>query len=284
MRAGHHTDESTLINLNQYPIHLRHSDSYLRLVADTRARFEEEGCCKLTDFITPSGLRVLQAECRTFAQRRSDQRGRRVNCYYTASNEWEAPDHPSNILFEREFGVIRDDMLPQSAALRRIYDSQDLLRFVADVVGLPEFFQSRDAYQALTVNCMRDQEQLHWHFDCNDFAITLGIQEPIEGGELEFVRDIGRDNINDVQQVLSQDVAALPPRLKPRRIETTEGALIFFRGGESIHRVLPTRGHRERLVAALQYHQTHDAFDDPATTERIYGIDPQNHIGPKRTI
>ena len=41
------------------------------------------------------------------------------------------------------------------------------------------------------------------------------------------------------------------------------------------------RGERVRLVAALQYHHTDDAFDPPEMTERIYGVPLSEHLGPK---
>ena len=146
----------------------------------------------------------------------------------------------------------------------------------------------------------KHQDELHWHFDCNACAITLGIQVPESGGELEYVPFIGRQNHDAIEQViataadsqvhgapaggrgvLSSPVASSPATYQH---ETGEGELIFFCGGETIHRVRPVHGDRQRLVAALQFHTSDDAFDPPAMTQRIYGVNPSEHLGPKRNI
>eukprot|EP00054_Salpingoeca_dolichothecata_P010703 m.59597 g.59597 ORF g.59597 m.59597 type:complete len:74 (-) comp19114_c0_seq6:34-255(-) len=58
------------------------------------------------------------------------------------------------------------------------------------VLDEPELYHSNDPFQSLTINSMRQDEYLHWHFDNNDFAITLCLQEPEAGGALEFVPNI----------------------------------------------------------------------------------------------
>ena len=69
-----------------------------------------------------------------------------------------------------------------------------------------------------------------------------------------------------------------------REYRTREGELIFFLGGESMHRVRAVQGERLRLVAALQFHRSDDAFDPPEMTERIYGVDTNQHRGPKPAV
>jgi hypothetical protein len=66
--------------------------------------------------------------------------------------------------------------------------------------------------------------------------------------------------------------------------ETGEGELIFFRGGESLHQVRSVKGETLRMVAALQFHTSDDAFDLPDMTERIYGVPVDKHVGPKRRV
>lgn len=170
---------------------------------------------------------------------------------------------------------------------------------------------------------MAEGEELHWHFDCNAAAITLGIQEPAAGGELEcvaagsehgsehpvmpssltcggrckalevvsligprivgrYIKDVGRENYSDLETILQTGRA--PPHLKQGRYTTAAGALCFFRGQDTLHRVCPVTGPKTRLVAALQLHTTPDAFDDPLTTQRIYGVSPSEHLGPKKIV
>jgi len=267
-----------LINIARYLIHARESAAYKSLISSCQANLQDHGCCRLPAFITPEGIARLKAEALPSAEAvLGNQRGRKVNCYYTQAVTDLAPKHPVNVMFDRNFGVIRDDMLPPSSTLRAVYEDDQLKDFIADVLGLPFVYRSRDAYQGLTINVMTEGESLHWHFDCNSFAITLGIQEPAAGGELEFVPNIGRQNFEAIEATYYD----LPKKLPSYNYKTQEGELIFFRGGESLHRVKPVEGSRMRLVAALQYHVTDDAFDRPDMTERIYGVPVSEHIGPK---
>jgi len=266
------------IDTSRYPIHDAGSPGYRDLVLDARERLKRDGCCQLSDFVLPEAIAALKAECSAMeATVAGNQAGRKVNCFYTLPAPDLSPHHPVNVEFARRFGVIRDDMIPSDSVLRGIYENDDLKSFIADVLGVPALYRSRDAYQALTINVMMEGESLHWHFDCNSCAITLGIQEPVLGGELEFVPNIGRANFKDIEATIH----GAEDRPATREYHTREGQLIFFLGGESIHRVKEVRGNRTRLVAALQYHLRDDAFDPADMTERIYGVPAAEHRGPK---
>eukprot|EP00494_Astrolonche_serrata_P016731 UN16902 len=67
---------------------------------------------------------------------------------------------------------------------------------------------------------MGEDENLHWHFDCNNCAITLGIQKPLEGGEIEFVPNIGRNNINAISNLINEDETMLA---RTKSYHTEEG-------------------------------------------------------------
>jgi hypothetical protein len=258
------------------------------------------GCFRLPGFITHEGVDKIKAECLEVISDGGvigNQVGRAVNCYYTEGDAKESESHPVNTFFDRRFGAIRDDKIGASDALRSIYDDEQVVTFVADVLDVPTLYQSRDSYQALTVNVMEDNDKLHWHFDCNACAITLGIQVPESGGELEYIPNIGRESYDEIEQVLagqyrstktvheqSGDAADPPDQISSYQYETGEGELVFFCGGASIHRVRAVKGDRLRLVAALQFHTSDDAFDPPDMTQRIYGVHPDDHIGPKTSV
>eukprot|EP00615_Pteridomonas_danica_P009355 CAMPEP_0114351654 /NCGR_PEP_ID=MMETSP0101-20121206/17368_1 /TAXON_ID=38822 ORGANISM="Pteridomonas danica, Strain PT" /NCGR_SAMPLE_ID=MMETSP0101 /ASSEMBLY_ACC=CAM_ASM_000211 /LENGTH=192 /DNA_ID=CAMNT_0001491683 /DNA_START=469 /DNA_END=1047 /DNA_ORIENTATION=+ len=183
---------------------------------------------------------------------------------------------------------------------------------------------------------MGDNENLHWHFDCNACAITLGIQKPDQGGEFEFSPFIGRENYEAIQEIIhlspskhfqsdrndrqsdvlteseegkkesldsnkrqkmatsssrntsspthSQEPTTSTPKAPLDEFTTNEGMLVFFCGGQSLHRVKSVHGSKLRMVAALQYHTSDDAFDPPDMTERIYGVNPKEHVGPKPSV
>jgi hypothetical protein len=164
-----------LIDLHQYPIDARDGPAYEALVQKSRASLESNGCLRLPGFVTKHGVDLIKRECLDIASSEKvlgNQVGRKVNCYYTEGSVSKPDSHPLNTFFDRQFGVIRDDMLGGQSTLRSIYDDRQLVSFVADVMGVPKLFQSRDSYQALTVNMMGQGDRLHWHFDCNACAVT----------------------------------------------------------------------------------------------------------------
>ena len=213
------------INTARYPIHDRESLAYQSLLLDARERLRQEGCCRLSDFLVPEAIAALQRECGAAeAAVAGNQVGRSVNCYYTEPEPDLPGRHPANVEFDRRFGVIRDDMIPSGSVLRQIYEAEALKSFVADVLDVAVLFRSRDFYQALTVNVMSAGESLHWHFDCNSCAVTLGIQEPLRGGELEFVPDIGRQNVADVEATIHGEEG----RPATREYRTEEGQVHVY--------------------------------------------------------
>ena len=64
-----------------------------------------------------------------------------------------------------------------------------------------------------------------WHFDDNEFVISLLLQKPAQGGEFEYVPMIRSD----------------------------PGTLALFRGTRSLHRVSPVGQGPTRLIALLSY-------------------------------
>jgi len=272
------------INLEEYPIHDRNAVRYGELVLRARKLLKNSGFVALPNFICKTGLERIKAQCLEVINQQpvlGNQVGRAVNCYYTATNDDLSSDHPQNVLFDRQFGVIRDDMIHADHGIRQVYDSPFLVQFVADVLESPELHQSRDSYQALTVNVMAEGDHLHWHFDCNACAVTLGIQVPEGGGQFEFVPFIGREEFAKVSAVIAAEPGSAD---NVKEFSTEEGMLVFFCGGESIHCVRPVVGPRCRMVAALQFHTSPDAHDPPEMTQRIYGVPVEEHLGPKEHI
>lgn len=202
-----------IINVQEYPIDEVNTVPYNDLVSRARESLQTKGYFALPNFICKSGLDLIKAQCQEVISTRNvlgNQVGRAVNCFYTEKCDDLPINHPQNTFFSRRFGVIRDDMIHEHDAIRSVYDSEHLLRFVAAVLGLKELHQSRDSYQALTVNVMSEGDNLHWHFDCNACAVTLGIQEPQGGGQFEFVPFIGRTSFDRIQDVLSPPAGTEP--------------------------------------------------------------------------
>jgi len=84
-----------------------------------------------------------------------------------------------------------------------------------------------------------------WHFDTNNFTVTLAIQNADGGGAFEYAPGIrkGSENFSEVCRVLdgTSDLINV--------LELEPGDLQLFRGRHSLHRVTPLIGTTPRYVA-----------------------------------
>jgi hypothetical protein len=77
------------------------------------------------------------------------------------------------------------------------------------------------------------------------------LQAPDSGGNFEYVSDLRNAEQNEMNFTGVESV--LSGKTKVNRLDTRPGTLILFRGKNSIHRVTPTEGPRERILVVLAY-------------------------------
>lgn len=108
-----------------------------------------------------------------------------------------------------------------------------------------------------------------WHFDTNNFTVTLAIQNAEGGGAFEYapqIRDAhGNENFDEVAKVLDGTSD------KVRSLDLQPGDLQLFRGRYSLHRVAPLTGTRPRYVAILSYVDQPDMVATPERAKQLYG-------------
>jgi len=98
-----------------------------------------------------------------------------------------------------------------------------------------------------------------WHFDTNNFTVTLAIQNAEEGGAFEYAPNIraNGENFDEVKAVLDERSDRVV------RLDLEPGDLQLFRGRYSLHRVAPLYGKRPRYVAILSYVEEPDMVGGP---------------------
>ena len=110
-----------------------------------------------------------------------------------------------------------------------------------------------DPLACLNVMTYRDGEALNWHFDRSEFTTTLLLQAPTEGGHFEYrteLRDDNDPNYEGVGAFLQHDN---PDR---QQLVVCPGTLNVFRGKNTLHRVSPVKGSRDRIIAVFSYYET----------------------------
>jgi hypothetical protein len=144
--------------------------------------------------------------------------------------------------------------------------------YVLDYVSkieLGKLETSRLFYSALgwtNVQATRDGEGLNWHFDRSEFTTTILLQAPDEGGQLEY-----RSDLRSADDPNYDGVAALL-RGEDKQVQQaalSAGALNVFRGVHTLHRVVPVKGSKERLVAIFAFY---DRPDVAMTEQEQFGF------------
>lgn len=240
---------SELIDLNRYPIKDLTCPQAQELIAYCRDHLKSMGCCVLPGFVTTAATSKMAAEAQAIVPQTywSTVEG---NAYLEPEDKSLPEDNPRNMTEITKLGALAYDQIPTQHALRRLFEWDGLMEFLAACLEKKELFRYADPMGALNVAVMKDGDYLRWHFDQTDFVTSIALQDAEEGGDFECVPNIRRadaENYDKVRAVLQGD------RTGVVKVEMDPGALVLFQGRYTIHRVTPIKGKALRLVALLGY-------------------------------
>lgn len=240
-----------LIDLDTYPINQPDSPAYAALVAKCKDSLATHGMFELPGFLRPETVATSVAHAAPIMAASSFRHARSHNIYFKDVVEGLAPDHPALTKCETVNHTICADQIPGNPIMT-VYEWQPFADFLAATMGKAALYQMADPIGRVNIQASRDGEALNWHFDRSEFTTTILLQSPEEGGELEYRRDLRtptEPNYDGVAAVLrGQDALVAKQKLKP-------GALNVFRGVNTLHRVVPVKGHVERLVAIFSFYE-----------------------------
>ena len=155
------------------------------VVARARAELAETGCCVLADFIRPELRETLRAEGAAIAPD-AHYDVETVNAYNLPLDADLPAGHPGEITFPRGNAFVPWDRVPETAIIHRLYTSAEFQRFVADCFGLPAVHPLADPLAGLCLNVVRPGMSHPWHFDTNEFTVSMLTQDAEEGGVFEY--------------------------------------------------------------------------------------------------
>ncbi|GAA4414414.1 arpA protein [Actinokineospora soli] len=237
------------------------------VVARARAELAESGCCVLADFIRPGLREVLRREGAAIAPD-AHYDTETVNAYNIPVDSDLPEDHPGRRTMVRGNAFVPWDRIPATTIVNKLYTSAEFQRFVADCFGLSEVYPLADPLAGLCLNVVRPGMAHPWHFDTNEFTVSMLTQEAEEGGVFEYcpgIRSADAENFADVRAVLDGD-----PRLV-RRLALRPGDLQLFKGRYSLHRVTEVGGATPRHSAIFAYSERPDVVGSPARTRQLFG-------------
>jgi hypothetical protein len=257
-----------LINYDSYPIatHGAQRDDILTQVRDS---LDALGCAVLKGFLTPAGIDAAVAEAERVAEK-GHRSYSRTNAYFSAEDPSLPENDPRRRFFERSNAFIPADNFETGGALRTIHDSAGFDAFIRECLQEPEdrFFRYADPLADLIVNAAGEGNGFPWHFDTNNFTVTLALQNADGGGAFEYapmIRTSQDEHFDEVTKVL--DGASD----KTVTLELEPGDLQLFKGRYSLHRVAPLEGATPRYVAIFSYVEEPEMVGSVERTKQLYG-------------
>jgi len=252
----------TVIDCERYPL----ADAQLR--ARSKATLERDGVLLLPGVLKASAVESIRDDALQCAEL----------AYYTQQSHniyLEPPDpafsdsHARNRQVQSSKGCITTDQVPDRSALKLLYDAQAFRSFLCAVLDVSALFEYADPLSSINIHYAAAGQELGWHFDNSAFAITLLLQAPLAGGVFEYVQgvrdaDAGETNYAGAQQVLDGAVS-------PAELQMSPGTLVLFRGRNAMHRVTPTQGSRQRLLAVLAYNERRGVALSESARQTFFG-------------
>jgi len=236
-----------LVDLERYP--LSDDAAFAPIVESCRRQLQESSFARLPGFLKAGAAQVMTTEVLD-AIPRAYRREQSFSAYDEASSRAFAPDHVRRrIHVSRQF-VVAMDVLRKSGLLRTLYGDETLTRRIAQMLNEPTLFPLADPVMGCTATVMYDGDNHGWHFDLNDFVVSILLQAPEAGGTFDFAPNIRDDSDENYAGV----AAALDGRSEAvRSIKVEAGTLLLFCGRRALHCVPPVSGSVPRVIALFSY-------------------------------
>jgi len=259
-------DATDFIDLARYPIDRAGKDRDA-LIGLLREELERDGCAVLKGFIRTDRIGVLAEE----ADRVSPSAYRsfnRTNAYFTDDHPDLPASHPLRRFYDRSNAFVPADNFGADSMLRAIYEWPAFAPFVKDALEEENFHRYGDPLADVIINVVEEGGGFPWHFDTNNYTVTLAIQNGEAGGAFEYspgLRTPTDENYPDVEAVLDGD------RETVNRLYLEPGDLQIFKGRYALHRVTPVEGTERRYVAIFSFAERPDMVGSPERTRQLYG-------------
>ncbi len=258
-----------LVDLGRYPIDRPDSYGYRQLIADLRRDLDADGCAVLRSFVHEEGLERLIAEADEVAPK-AHRSFNRTNAYFTQDDPSFGIGHPIRRFFDRSNAFVPADNFLATSPLRRIYEYEGFMPFIREALNEPEdrFFRYDDPLADVIINVVEKGGGFPWHFDTNNYTVTLAIQNGEAGGAFEYAPNLrtGEDeNFKGVAAILDGS------RRGVHQLELQPGDLQIFKGRYALHRVAPVEGDRKRYVGIFSFVETEGMGGGVERTRQLYG-------------
>ncbi len=256
-----------LVDLARYPLDDLDGEGGRQLIETCRRQLDDDGCVVLKGFVPEQALARLERETERLSPE-AHYNQTETNPYNSDGDPGLPASHPKNRFDDRTNGFVAGDRIDDSTIIRQVYQSPRFQRFIAAVVGMEEIHEYADPLAGLVINVLREGCQHPWHYDTNEFIVTMMTRQSHGGGRFEYcpgIRSPEGENFDGVQRVLDGDRSQL------KSLALQPGDLQVFFGRYSLHRVTPVEGDKERHTVIFAYAKEPGFIGRPERAQRIFG-------------
>ena len=263
-----------LVDADRYPID--DPSAAERLALEVGADLRANGAVTLPNFLRPSAVASIAHDLESAVPHVAIRR-HEASVYHRDSLEAALPaDDPRCVRQTWFAGHVTRDMIPVYSPAHRLYVSPWFKRFIAGCVGRERVFEYADPIAGLVATILPPGGQYPWHYDTNEFVVTIMIREPEAGGTFEYAQDLrrpGDENLDGLGRVLAGHAEE-----SIRRSQVGEGDLQLFLGRYSLHRVTKVAGDLARHVLVLSYADRPGVIGPLDRTRSVYGRVTEAHL------
>ncbi|MEU4647024.1 HalD/BesD family halogenase [Nocardia fluminea] len=264
-----------IVDIARYPLTDLGDSGRQAAIDAARAELAEDGCTVLREFIRPQLLDTLRAEGEAIAPH-AHYKVERVNAYNIPLDADLPAGHPARIVLDRGNAFVARDRIPAEALIQRLYTDPVFQRFVADCFELEDLHEFADPLAGLCLNVVEPGMSHPWHFDTNEFTVSMLTRTPDAGGVFEYcpnIRDRHAEHLDDVRAVLTGDGTRFI-----RALELRPGDLQLFKGRFSLHRVTEVAGAGQRHSAIFAYTDRPGVIGTVERTRQLFGRVLPDHV------
>lgn len=255
------------VDLDRYPIHRRGTPEYAEMVRLARKGLGTEECAYLPNFLRPEAVEAMRLEAESL-------RGRAVyfdeehNPYFSVVPDDVPARDPRRHLGRKNNGLVPGEAFDREKLIWRLCRSEEMKGFVEDCLDIKPLYFYEDPYGCLNVSIQTEGQEFDWHFDTNEFTVSLLLQKPERGGVFEFAPNI-RTPADECYDAVADVISGASDKVVP--LDLKAGDLQLFKGRYSVHRVTPVQGSVDRLIALFAYAREPDMYASPERSQRIWG-------------
>lgn len=255
------------LGLDDDPAHWRQLGR--RLAGD----LERDGVAQLPGFLRSDAVRAIGTDLRRalpFVPIVHDHR----TVYARTRHEH---DHPALAqVSEWAAGHVTRDMIPPQSPAHRLYVSPMFKQLVAACVGADHLYEYADPLAGLIATVIPPGGCYGWHYDTNEYVVTVSIAGASSGGRFEYCHDLRRAGDENLDGLL--EVMTGADRSSVRSIGSEPGDLQIFRGRYSLHRITEVGGTLPRLTLVLSYADRPGVIGPVDRTRAVYGRVTEAHL------